>query len=90
MEHSRIEEQRPQHLLNEVNRIFFSFLFSAALVREREGADGAGSLVRYRSEEDTRRPPLLGKPAVCVGSDETNAFVGSDAVTAQSVADPGG
>lgn len=73
---------------------FFLFLFfflqrwcvSAA----REGAAGAGSLVRYRSEEDTRHSPLLGKPAVCVGSDETNAFVGSDTVTAQSVADPGG
>lgn len=72
---------------------FFLFLFflqrwCVSVARER--ADGAGSLVRYRSEEDTRRPPLLGKPAVCVGSDETNAFVGSDTVTAQSVADPGG
>lgn len=73
---------------------FFLFLFFFlqrwCVSVAREGADGAGSLVRYRSEEDTRHSPLLGKPAVCVGSDETNAFVGSDTVTAQSVADPGG
>ena len=32
--------------------------------------------------EETRHPPLLGKPFVYVGSDETDSFVGSDAVTA--------
>lgn len=82
MEHSRIETQRPQHLLKWVNRVFFfSFLQRWCVSVERERADGAGSLVWYMIEE-TRPPPLLGKPFVYRRSDETNDFIGSDTVTA--------